>query len=383
MDNVDVLDPRTRANVNQVTVDCSYSEVTGGPAPQDVPLPAVVSNAENVMKITYADNELPRRPCSIFFKIAYQALNMQSLFQDISKIGISPSSVRCLQRVSEGAYVITFKDPEERRVFSEKSSFISRPQRETTTVFIYDAPFELPDKALKLRLQRYGEVLRIDRGRYSNCTHVEAGIRYVKMCIDDSIPSFIRFGRRLVRVSYHGQQRTCRRRNQPGHQAKDCHTKFCFNCERVGHEARIVLRRFFAVFVRIPPIWLSTAHVAGFLLAYPLKNIRMFPLVHKLLSLIHSLLKSLFLSLLPHWICLRSLRNLRLRLPLSLRLLLRLVHLHLYFCLLLKFLMAMSLMALMMIVLIWTLCLILHLLLIQRQLLMMNWLMVSSLMLIC
>ena len=30
MDNGDVLDPRSRANVNQVTADRSYSEVTGG-----------------------------------------------------------------------------------------------------------------------------------------------------------------------------------------------------------------------------------------------------------------------------------------------------------------------------------------------------------------
>ena len=237
MDNADVLDPRSRANDNRVTTDRSYSEVTGGSAPQDVPLPAVVSHDDNVMKSTYADNELPRRPCSVFFKLAHQAFNMRSLFQDISKIGISPSSVRCLQRVSEGAYVITFKDPEERRIFSEKSSFISRPEKESVTVFIHDAPFELPDKALRVRLQCYGEVFRITRGRYPACTHVETGIRYVKMCIDDAIPSFIRFGRRLVRVSYQGQDQTCRRCNQPGHQAKNCHTKFCFNCEHVGHEA--------------------------------------------------------------------------------------------------------------------------------------------------
>ena len=70
----------------------------------------------------------------------------------------------------------------------------------------------------------------------SACTQVETGIRYVTMCIDDAIPSFIRFGRRLVRVSYQGQDQTCRRCNQPGHQAKNCHTKFCFNCEHVGHE---------------------------------------------------------------------------------------------------------------------------------------------------
>lgn len=133
--------------------------------------------------------------------------------------------------------MITFKDPEERRIFSEKSSFISRPQRETATVFIHDAPFELPDKALKLRLQSNGEVFRMTRGRYSTCTHVETGICYVKMGIDDPIPSFIRFGRRLVRASYQGQEQTCRKCIQPGHQAKDCHTKFCFNCEHVGHEA--------------------------------------------------------------------------------------------------------------------------------------------------
>ena len=40
-----------------------------------------------------------------------------------------------------------------------------------------------------------------------------------------------------MRVSYQGQDQTCRRCNQPGHQAKNCHTKFCFNCEHVGHEA--------------------------------------------------------------------------------------------------------------------------------------------------
>ena len=70
MDNVDVPDLRTRANVksvNQVTADHSYSEVTGS-VPQDAPLPVVASNDENVMRRMYADNEWPKRPCSIFFQ---------------------------------------------------------------------------------------------------------------------------------------------------------------------------------------------------------------------------------------------------------------------------------------------------------------------------
>ena len=172
-----------------------------------------------------------------FFKLAFQALNMRTLFQDLSRIGILPSSVGCLQQVSKGAYVITFSNPDDHQKFSAESTFISRPQREITTVHVYDAPFKLPDRALKLRLQPYGEVLKITRGRFPECTHVETGVRYVRMHVDYPIPSFIRFGRRLVRSFHLGQQRTCRGCNQSGHQAKECCLKFCFNCEEVGHEA--------------------------------------------------------------------------------------------------------------------------------------------------
>lgn len=71
---------------------------------------------------------------------------------------------------------------------------------------VYDAPFELPDRALKLRLQPYGEVLKITRGRFPGCTHVETGVRYVRMHVDYPIPSFIGFGRRLVCTFHVGQQ---------------------------------------------------------------------------------------------------------------------------------------------------------------------------------
>lgn len=226
-----------RAADNQDNEARSYADVTNGPVPQNVPQPAMLNHDDDVRTTTFADNNLPKRPCSIFFKLAFQALNMRSLFQDLSRIGILPSSVRCLQQVSKGAYVITFSNSDDRQKFSNESSFISRPHRAITTVHVYDAPFELPDSALKLRLQPYGEVLKITRGRFPECTHVETGVRYVRMHVDFPIPSFIRFGRRLVRTFHVGQQRTCRRCNQSGHQAKECRLKFCFNCEEVGHEA--------------------------------------------------------------------------------------------------------------------------------------------------
>ena len=241
--DADICDPhsweyRTRVNqVDQVTNNLTYTEGAIRPVPQNVPQPSILTHDADARTAMFADNNLPKRPCSIFFKVAYQALNMSSLFQDLSKIGIPPSFVRCLQLVSQGAYVITFSSPKERETFSAKSSLFSRPQREIITVHVRDTPFELPDEALKLRLQSYGEVLKITRGGHADCMHVETGIRYVKMHIDDPIPSFIRFGRRLVRTWHLGQLRTYRRCNQPGHQAKECNTKCCFNCEQVSHEA--------------------------------------------------------------------------------------------------------------------------------------------------
>lgn len=226
-----------RAADNQDNEARSYADVTNGPVPQNVSQPSILNQDDHVRTTTFADNNLPKRPCSIFFKMTFQALNMRTLFQDLSRIGILPSSVRCLQQVAKGAYVITFSNPEDRQKFSAQSTLIARPQREIITVHIHDAPFELPDGALKLRLQPYGEVLKITRGRFPECTHIETGIRYVRMHLDHPIPSFIRFGRRLVRTYYVNQERTCRRCNQPGHQAKECRFKFCFNCEEVGHEA--------------------------------------------------------------------------------------------------------------------------------------------------
>ena len=58
------------------------------------------------------------------------------------------------------------------------------------------------------------------------------------MCIDDPIPSYLRFGKYLLRVQYEGQVKTCRRCNVPGHLAQECRQMLCFNCEVIGHHAR-------------------------------------------------------------------------------------------------------------------------------------------------
>lgn len=49
------------------------------------------------------------------------------------------------------------------------------------------------------------------------------------------VPSFMRFGRRLVRLKHDGQVPTCRKCNQPGHEARQCPNLVCFNCDALGH----------------------------------------------------------------------------------------------------------------------------------------------------
>ncbi len=53
-----------------------------------------------------------------------------------------------------------------------------------------------------------------------------------------AIPSYLRFGKFLVRLTHVGQQNTCRRCNGVGHFAKECAYKVCFNSEKIGHESR-------------------------------------------------------------------------------------------------------------------------------------------------
>lgn len=114
LDDTDISDPQTCANQiqgNQVTDGRGYADAASGPVPQ----PTVLTKDDDVTKSMLADNNLPKQTCSAFFKIAHKALNMHSSFQDLSNI--MPSSVRCLQTVSQRACVINFSHPKDCGIF--------------------------------------------------------------------------------------------------------------------------------------------------------------------------------------------------------------------------------------------------------------------------
>ena len=68
------------------------------------------------------------------------------------------------------------------------------------------------------------------------------GLCHYRVCLDKAIPSYLRFGKFLLRLQYEGQTQTCRRCSRPDHKAADCRNIICFNCDGLGHEARECIR---------------------------------------------------------------------------------------------------------------------------------------------
>ena len=81
------------------------------------------------------------------------------------------------------------------------------------------------------------------RGKHSGATSaVFNGLRHYRVCLENPIPLYLRFGKFLLRLQYDGQTPTCRRCNRLHYKAADCKNTVCFNCNGLGHEARDCIR---------------------------------------------------------------------------------------------------------------------------------------------
>ena len=190
-------------------------------------------------------NIMPERPLSAVFAVNQTSENsLKDIFHDLQNISVPAHGVRCLQRVSNDHLCITFGKENYRNTFLKKSSFIpyftnGRPQLPGSSnlvyVAAYDIPFEMSDEAIRNRLSRFDVVRSSRRCKLQTMPGISNGIRVFGKEISKPVPSFLRFGRYLVRLKHKDQTPTCRKCNRPGHQAKTCPNIFCFNCEELGH----------------------------------------------------------------------------------------------------------------------------------------------------
>ena len=89
-----------------------------------------------------------------------------------------------------------------------------------------------------LLLSKYGKVFSRTLGKLQEFPGVLNGLRHLRMDIHTPIPSYLRFGKFLLRVYYDGQPKTCRKCNASDQLGKDCNNTVCFNCDTIGHTAR-------------------------------------------------------------------------------------------------------------------------------------------------
>ena len=107
--------------------------------------------------------------------------------------------------------------------------------RHSLLVVIYDAPYEPLDEALSHLLSHYSSVHGIRRCGLQGYDGIHSGTRVARMELSESIPSFMRFGRKLLRIKHEGQIPTCRKYHLPDHVARACPNVVCFNCDQLGH----------------------------------------------------------------------------------------------------------------------------------------------------
>ena len=186
----------------------------------------------------------PDRPHTGYFSSEYFS-DSKEVFDALKKYNCPPKSIQCLQRRVSGDMLITFATAELKEKFVRQSfiqfeegpAVINDDDRPVTYLNVCDAPHELSDDAIILRISKYCSTVSTRRGKFPG-SDVCNGIQHFRVRKIISIPSYLRFGKFLIRLSHDGQVHTCRRCNELGHFANEFKNKVCYNCEQTGHESK-------------------------------------------------------------------------------------------------------------------------------------------------
>ncbi|KAK3728108.1 hypothetical protein QZH41_014265, partial [Actinostola sp. cb2023] len=189
------------------------------------------------------DNLTPWRPLTVSLPMAGRDILRQDYIQGLKDYGILEKDIYCIQRTATRV-MVTVKTEAIRKDLIDSGLIqiagqqmtIQDAQSSLTFVTIFDAPYELPDDAIKRILRPYGRV-KTQRRQVHRGTTIETGIRTIRMNIDKPIPSYIRVGNMILGIKYEGQEATCKKCDSPDHKQWQCHLMRCYNCGEMGHMA--------------------------------------------------------------------------------------------------------------------------------------------------
>ncbi len=191
-------------------------------------------------------SKLPR-PRSVRISIPPgEELDIRSFYAAVLKAAQAKPISIC--RSSLNDVILTFGTAEESTRLLQLSSFLNEengkeyevndPVSPIVNVQVLNIPYELSDQAIIRKLSVYGEVLGCRRGHHPYMHSVENGVRHLRVKLRKPVPSFIHFGSESFPIRYAGMERTCRRCDENGHQARECKRMRCFNCSGLGHSSR-------------------------------------------------------------------------------------------------------------------------------------------------
>ena len=170
------------------------------------------------------------RPRTVF---VHGSIGPRMLIEKLEKSNIVPQQV---QSLLSSDIAVTFKSVADKQRFLNLDCVISSEfsVQRPVWVRIHFKPAELKADIVKDRLREFGTIIFFRENRIIG-TDVLSGSLTAKMKLRQQIPSFLYFGPLCLAVNYDGQPPTCRKCDNPGHIAKVCQVKRCFNCGKSGH----------------------------------------------------------------------------------------------------------------------------------------------------
>ena len=147
-----------------------------------------------------------------------------------------------LQRRSSGDTMITFSRVDYCNLFLAESAFSSFKRRYSSNLAsedleyltIFAAPHELPDVAIEQYLKPFCQVVSKCRNHVRGYREVCKGIHTYHVCLLESVPRYLRFGKFQMRFQHVGQTKMCCCCGAQDHLVRDCTNDVCFNCDTLA-----------------------------------------------------------------------------------------------------------------------------------------------------